>query len=53
VHGVADSSGSALRHPWREDRADRQIGGKTLSNHRWIDGAKLTDVVNQFELIVA
>ncbi len=53
VLGVADSYGIELRHPWREDRADRQIGGKTLSNHRWIVGAKLAYVVNQHGLIVA
>jgi hypothetical protein len=51
--GVADSYGIELRHPWREDRADRQIGGKTLSNHRWIVGAKLVYVVNQYGLVVA
>lgn len=50
--GVADSYGIALRHPWREDRADQQIGGKTLSNHRWIVGAKLVYVVNQWGLVV-
>lgn len=51
--GVADSYGIELRHPWREDRADRQIGGKMLSNHRWIIGAKLVYVVNQWGLVVA
>lgn len=51
--GVIDSYGIELRHPWREDRADQQIGGKGLSNHRWIVGAKLTYVVNQYGLIVA
>ncbi len=51
--GVADTYGIELRHPWREDRADRQIGGKGLSNHRWIVGAKLAYVVNQYGLIVA
>lgn len=50
--GVADSYGIELRHPWREDRADQQIGGKTLSNHRWIVGAKLVYVVNQWGLVV-
>jgi hypothetical protein len=50
--GVADSYGIELRHPWREDRADGQIGGKTLSNHRWIVGAKLVYVVNQWGLVV-
>ena len=51
--GVADTYGIELRHPWREDRADGQIGGKGLSNHRWIVGAKLGYVVNQYGLIVA
>lgn len=53
VLGVADSYGIELRHPWREDRADRQIGGKGLSNHRWIVGAKVAYVVNQHGLVVA
>jgi hypothetical protein len=53
VLGVADSYGIELRHPWRADRADRQIGGKGLSNHRWIVGAKLAYVVNHAGLIVA
>jgi hypothetical protein len=52
VLGVADSYGIELRHPWREDRADQQIGGKTVSNHRWIVGAKLVYVVNQWGLVV-
>ncbi len=52
VLGVADSYGIELRHPWREDRADQQIGGKGLSNHRWIIGAKLVYVVNQWGLVV-
>ncbi len=51
--GVADTFGIELRHPWREDRADGQIGGKGLSNHRWIVEAKLAYVVNQYGLIVA
>ena len=51
--GIADTYGIELRHPWREDRADGQIGGKGLSNHRWIVGAKLAYVVNQYGLIVA
>ena len=29
--GVAHTYGIELRHPWREDRADMQIGGKGLS----------------------
>jgi hypothetical protein len=51
--GVADTYGIELRHPWREDRADMQIGAKGLSNHRWIVGAKLGYIVNQYGLIVA
>ncbi len=46
--GVADTSGIELIHPWRADRADRQIGGKGLSNHRWSVGAKLAYLVNQY-----
>jgi hypothetical protein len=53
VLGVADTFGIELRHPRREDRADGQIGGKGLSNHRWIVGAKLAYLVNQYGLIVA
>ena len=51
--GIADTYGIELIHPWREDRADRQIGGKGLSNHRWFVGAKLAYLVNQDGLIVA
>lgn len=51
--GVIDSYGIELRHPRRENAADRQIGAKGYSNHRWIVGAKLTYVVNQFGLVVA
>ena len=51
--GVADTYGIELLHPWREDRADLQIGAKGLSNHRWIVGAKLAYLVNQYGLIVA
>ena len=51
--GVADTYGIELIHPWREDRADQQIGRKGLSNHRWIVGAKLAYVVNQYGLVVA
>jgi hypothetical protein len=51
--GVADTYGIELIHPWREDRADMQIGRKGLSNHRWIIGAKLAYLVNQYGLIVA
>jgi hypothetical protein len=51
--GVADTYGSELRHPWREDRADGQIGGKGVSNQRWIVGANLAYLINQYGLIVA
>jgi hypothetical protein len=51
--GVADSYGIELIHPWREDRSEWQIGRKGLSNHRWIVGAKLAYLVNQYGLIVA
>lgn len=51
--GVAATYGIELRHPWREDRADLQIGGKGLSTHRWMVGAKLAYLVNQYGLIVA
>ena len=51
--GVADTFGIELIHPWREDRADLQIGRKGLSNHRWIVGAKLAYLVNQYGLVVA
>lgn len=51
--GVADAYGIELIHPWREDRSDSQIGRKGLSNHRWIIGAKLAYLVNQYGLLVA
>jgi hypothetical protein len=51
--GVADTYGIELIHPWRADRADSQIGRKGLSNHRWIVGAKLAYLVNQYGLVVA
>ena len=51
--GVADSYGIELIHPWREDRSEWQIGRKGPSNHRWIVGAKLAYLVNQYGLIVA
>jgi hypothetical protein len=50
--GVADSFGIELRHRWREDRADQQLGGKLLSQHRWMIGAKLVSVVHQWGLVV-
>jgi hypothetical protein len=51
--GGADTYGIELIHPWREDRAELQIGRKGLSNHRWVGGAKLTYLVNQYGLVVA
>jgi hypothetical protein len=51
--GVADTYGIELIHPRREDRADLQIGRKGLSNQRWIVGAKLAYLVNQYGLVVA
>lgn len=53
VLGVADSYGIELLHPMREGRSERQLGKKGQSNHRWIIGAKLGYVVNQWGLIVA
>jgi hypothetical protein len=37
----------------RADPSEGQIGRKGLSNHRWIIGAKLAYLVNQYGLIVA
>jgi hypothetical protein len=51
--GIADTYGIELIHPWREGRSEWQIGRKGLSNHRWIVGAKLGYVLNQYGLIVA
>jgi hypothetical protein len=53
VLGVADSYGIALLHPMREGRSAQQIGRKGKSNHRWIVGGKLADVVNQWGVVVA
>lgn len=50
--GVCDSYGVELIHPMREGRSDSQIGKKGLSNHRWIVGAKLCLVLNQWGLVV-
>ncbi len=52
VLGICDSYGIELVHPMREGRSDTQIGKKGLSNHRWIVGAKLCLVLNQWGLIV-
>jgi hypothetical protein len=52
VLGMADSYGIEVHHPWREDSADQHIGGTTLSNHRWIIGAKLVYIVHQWGFVV-
>jgi hypothetical protein len=51
--GIADTFGIELRHPLREGRSPMQIGNKGKSNHRWIVGAKLACLVNQYGLVVA
>jgi len=51
VLGVADTYGIELLHPYREGRSARQLGRKGLSNHRWIVGAKLCFVLNQWGLV--
>lgn len=50
--GVVDSYGIELIHPIREGRSPAQIGGKGLSNHRWIVGCKLCLLVNQWGEVV-
>ena len=50
--GVVDSYGIELIHPVREGRSSTQIGGKGLSNHRWIVGCKLCLLVNQWGEVV-
>lgn len=50
--GVCDSFGIELIHPPRQGRSSQQIGRKTLSNHRWIVGAKLGVVCNKQGQIV-
>ena len=44
--GVADCYGIELVHPMREGRSVAQLGGKGLSNHRWIVGVKFAMVLN-------
>jgi hypothetical protein len=51
--GVVDTYGIELIHPCREGRSEKQIGRKGLSNHRWIVGAKLGYVLNQWGEVVA
>ena len=50
--GVVDRYGIELIHPIREGRSSAQIGGKGLSNHRWIVGCKLCLLVNQWGEVV-
>jgi hypothetical protein len=52
VLGICDSYGIELVHPMREGRSATQIGKKGKSNHRWIVGAKLALVLNQWGLVV-
>jgi hypothetical protein len=52
VLGICDSYGIELVHPMRQGRSKTQIGKKGKSNHRWIVGAKLALVLNQWGLVV-
>lgn len=38
---IIDSYGIELIHPIRENRSEKQVGKKGLSNHRWLVGVKL------------
>ncbi|HVF09399.1 MAG TPA: hypothetical protein VNA16_01275 [Abditibacteriaceae bacterium] len=49
--GICDSYGIELIHPMREGRTSGQLGKKGKSNHRWIVGAKVCLVLNQWGLI--
>lgn len=49
--GICDSYGIELIHPMREGRTEGQLGKKGKSNHRWIVGAKVCLVLNQWGLI--
>ena len=51
--GVLDTYGVELLHPIREGRSAKQIGRKGVSNHRWIVGAKVGLLVNQWGEVVA
>jgi hypothetical protein len=53
VLGVIDTYGIELIHPMREGRSPQQIGRKGLSNHRWIVGATLCLLLNQWGVSVA
>ena len=52
VMGVIDSYGVELIHPVRQGRSKAQIGRKGYSNRRWIVGAKMCVIVNQWGLVV-
>ena len=51
--GVIDSCGIELIHPVREGRSNGRIGGKGLSNHRWIVGGKLCHLLDNLGLVVS
>ena len=46
--GVIDTYGLERMHPIREGRSPQQIGRQGLSNHRWIVGGKLCQLLNQY-----
>jgi hypothetical protein len=50
--GIIDTYGIELLHPIREGRSRAQFARQGISNHRWIVGAKLGLLLNQFGLIV-
>lgn len=54
VLGIIDSYGIELLHPVREREKTKRmrIASKGKSNYRWIMGAKLGLIVNQFGLVV-
>lgn len=51
--GVVDGFGVELIHPRRAGRSPKQVGRKTLSNHRWIVGGKLGVLLNGQGLVCA
>lgn len=53
LFGVTDTFGIELVHPWREKRTQRAVASKGMSNHRWIVGAKLCVVMDDFGRIVS
>ena len=50
---VMDSFGIETLHPYREKRRRPRIGGKGLSNHRWIFGFSLCAAVSEDWQVVA